>query len=246
MTAPPTSNHDEYAELVAGHVLHGLDEHDERHLADHLPQCPACRQLLAELSDTAAELAHAVHHPTPAGLDAAIRDGIRRTDPAPPDRAFRPRRMGRWAPLAAAASLLVLATAIVTWRDGRPGNPRTGLAGAEATLLCQRDPVCEPVLLASTDRASRVIALLRPTQASLLVEGLDANHTDREIYVLWQREPAGDMRAIATFDVPATTRGILGPFPLTTTPVRDALLAISREPGRTAPPRPGNPLLTSA
>lgn len=241
-TTPNTPSHDAYAELVAGHALAALDEHDERRLADHLTQCAPCRTLLTELSGVAAELGHAEAHPTPAGLDRAIRDSIR-TPAMGPTRA-RSARPARWAGVAVAASVAAILAAVATWPGASEGQPRQHIASAEAALRCERDPQCEPVPLSASDGAARAIALLRPSGASLLVEGLEANDRAAETYVLWQQSGTGSMAAIATFDV-SERSGIVA-LALVGQPAAGRPLAISREPGRAAPASPSRALLTSS
>lgn len=59
------TEHEIYRELVAGLALDALEPADEGVVAAHLPSCPSCRDLLADLRQTAADLSYAIPHEDP-------------------------------------------------------------------------------------------------------------------------------------------------------------------------------------
>ena len=52
-------------ELTAAYALHALEPDDERAYEEHLARCPACREDLAALQETASALAYAPEAPQP-------------------------------------------------------------------------------------------------------------------------------------------------------------------------------------
>lgn len=80
-----TWDHDRVEQLLAGHALGGLDAEDaalaERALAEHVPDCEACRRAWDGYRDVAADLALIAPAVAPSEtLDARVRRGIRRPE----------------------------------------------------------------------------------------------------------------------------------------------------------------------
>ena len=121
-------DHERIEELLAGHALEGLDETDERALADalaeHGPDCAECRVLEREHAEIAGLLAFSL---SPVAADPAIADRILGSSDAgttvrtarlgttmdatdePAARRERPRRSrtGAWTALAGVAAIVV-------------------------------------------------------------------------------------------------------------------------------------------
>ena len=128
-----TWDHDRVEELLAGHVLRGLDGEDaelaERALVEHVPRCPRCRSALERFAAVAGDLALlATPVEPPSGLEARLRRSS--------GRARRPRR-GWWT---AAAVAGVAALGLTAWnlslvsRLNRAETRQAWLAGAMSTV----------------------------------------------------------------------------------------------------------------
>lgn len=69
MTARPPDqapDHERWEELAVGHALDALEPADDEAFTGHLPSCAACRQLVADMQDVAADLAYAAEPADPA------------------------------------------------------------------------------------------------------------------------------------------------------------------------------------
>lgn len=144
----------------------------------------------------------------------------------------------RWAAAAGAAAALVGAVAlgrfVVPVGHGN-GAPRE-LAAVQS---CLGTAGCHAVALHPAGTSgTAAVALVRGNRVRLLVDDIAPNDRARQIYVLWQQDANGTFKAVGTFDVTKEGRQIVDagrlPDPYTNT----AALAITREPGRTAPARP--------
>jgi hypothetical protein len=245
MSTDRADPHDQYRELAAGYALHALEPDDEATLLAHLPGCPACRAEVDAGEAALAELAYSLPGTPPAGLRDAILDSIR-TEPATPAVPLRRRRPAVATPwlLAAAASVIAVAIAVsnVALRHD-VSDTRTQLASARQVLACAGGPRCDVRWLASTDGTRRAAVLVDGTHARLVVDGLPRNDRAHETYVLWQRQATGALVAVRGFDVAAKgltelDMGTLsGPY---------TGFAVSREPGRTPPSAPTDPVLLPA
>ena len=255
MTAP--ESHERFAELAAGHALRALEPGDEQAFLAHLSDCAECQQDVAAHTETLGHLAYAAG---PAELPAGILAGIRReighapaeaaplesTAPVSLD-AARARRRGAalagrgWIGIAAAVALVL---SLGVWnislhRDKTGSELRADrLAAAVSALevgakqrVQLKDGSGQPVAIAVVGMDNRV---------SLVVDGLRANDTTSSTYVLWEQGPYGDMRAVGAFDVRGNGVDVVRNLPL----VGDVLgvkgFAVTREPGRRAPTRPGS------
>jgi anti-sigma-K factor RskA len=245
MSADP---HDQYRELAAGYALHALEPEDEATLLAHLPGCAACRAEVDAGEAALAELAYTLPGTPPAGL----RDTILAGKAEPEERPARvvqlhPRRSpARTAPwlLAAAASVVAVAVAVGNLglrHDVR--DTRTQLASARQVLACAGGPHCDVHWLASPDGTRRAAVLVDGTHARLVVDGLARNDKAHEEYVLWQRRPTGTMVAVRGFDI-STSR--ITDLDAGTLSEPYTGFAVSREPGRTLPNVPTDPVLLPA
>lgn len=242
-TAEP---HSRWEELVAGHVLGALNPGDAAALAQHLPGCPRCTVLAAELQESAASLAYLSETgPPPAAVWQRIRDDVEtdlsagmrqrpsRLAGALSSRQHRARALRRpvWAWAAAAvAGLLALSLGLAAHFD-RQQPP--------ALATCSTSPGCQVVKL--TGSASTVTLLIRGNRAELVPVRLPAPPAGTT-YVLWQLPKDGSPVGIAAFTTttPASqpVLSVTLPRPLSDT----TAFAISRETGQAIPAHPSTPL----
>lgn len=257
MTTPDA--HARFAELAAGHALHALEPADEQAFVAHSQTCADCRLAVTEHVDTLSHLAYAA---APAELPAGILAGIRRgiaeeATPVLPTElarsaapaslaAARDRRQGRrlapaWIGVAAAAAMVL---SLGVWnltlhRDKTQAELRADrLAAAVATL---EGGAKQRVQLTDASGHPVAIAVVRPNDTvSLVVDGLAPNDRRSSTYVLWQKGAYGVVRAVGTFDVRGPGVDVVANLPL----ARDVMgvqgFAVTREPGRRAPVRPGS------
>ena len=249
-----TDSHARFEELAAGHALAALEPGDEQAFLAHLPSCAACERAVAEHRETAAHLAYAVD---PVELPDAILTGIRagvqasgRAMPLPeePEQAIdldaararrRPGTLPRsWMGVAAAA---VLVLALGTWNASLQQS-RTD-ADQRADRLAAAVKLLEtPNRVALSDTSGRPVAFAvmhDDRRMSLVVDGLAPNDRGSSTYVLWQIGITGPT-AIGTFDVREQSADIVGQMALSAGS-RPTALAVTKEPGRSAPPAPGSP-----
>jgi anti-sigma-K factor RskA len=161
---PSNGSHERIEQLIAAHVLGGLDEPErqelDRELAAHGPECPECRTLMTEYTETAAGLALALDPvPMSAGAEdrllAAAREevrvspGPRSTDEEPSPPAGRP----RWMAAAVAAVLVVVAGVIgYALAPGRSTPTRVvSLATGERVLQVAYTPGDREALVVGTN-----------------------------------------------------------------------------------------------
>lgn len=117
-----------------------------------------------------------------------------------------------------------------------PGNT------ALAQWLLQRD--AQEVTLKGASGNGLAKAVLTDQGVYLLANGLPVNDRSRSIYVLWAANAAGQRLAVTTFDVRsgADVQLTASKLPISSAEIRE--LAISYEPGRSAPAQPSDVVLT--
>lgn len=187
--------------LSGAYALDALPPDESRAFTDHLAQCPTCRQEVAELRTTAAQLGLAVTEQPPASLRERVLDTVSQTRQVPPDSARTGdhyRRTTRQRQLAAAAALVLVAgggglalgqvldepgptaarpsiTAVVNAPDARGDTTRLR-GGGTMTVI-------------SSPRLGRAVVIsdnLPPLQAE-------------KIYQLWLVNPDGRVRSADVF-----------------------------------------------
>lgn len=108
--------------MTGAYAANALDEPERREFEQHLAECDACRQEVAELQATAAMLATAQEQAPPASMRAAVLDEIDRTRQERPAahaidlaevRAGRERAGGPWQQRVLSAAAVVLVIALV-------------------------------------------------------------------------------------------------------------------------------------
>lgn len=271
MTAAP---HDRFDELVAGHALSALEPEDEQLLLAHLPTCAACERALDVHRETLAHLAYAVDAPPPLpdgvweGIrtrvvasgtpvsfsSAADAPGAPAAVPAPSapvDLAAERerRRPRRGLALTSAAAAVVLVGGLLGWNVVLQ-NQRAEMGEASQRLTAAVQAVetapAQTVPLRAPDGTVAAVAVLQRDRVSLVVEGLGANDPASSIYVLWGQRGSGPAAALASFDVSGDDLSVVRDLALATAgePAPE-VLAITREPGRTAPAVTAQPVLAS-
>jgi anti-sigma-K factor RskA len=269
---PGTPDHAEYEALAAGYGLHALEPEDEQRLSAHLLTCLSCARLVADTALLGAAFADLLEPETPPPglreriLAAATAEprplpeplGAPQTPvvvsppgapaeivPAPP---ARRRPSGRRWQLRERVLVGALAAAIgvgvavpVTLAASHHGSPTTGTT-ALAQWLLQRN--AQEVTLKGTTGASLAKAVMTDQGVYLLANGLPVNDRSRSVYVLWAANAQGQRRSVVTFDVRNGAPVQLTAAKLPFSPSQIRQLAISYEPGRSAPAQPSDVVLS--
>jgi hypothetical protein len=134
------------------YVLGALDEDEQRRLEAHLEGCTECRQLAAELAETASALPAALATASPLRPPASLKDRLI----AEVDRRARPPRRTWWRPRAALALAgVAVAALLVTWNirlENAQSQQRT-LRARIADLKGQQERILEVVDSPRTEKA---------------------------------------------------------------------------------------------
>lgn len=271
---PGTPEHAEYEALAAGYGLHALEPEDEQRLSAHLVTCLGCARLVADTALLGAAFSDLLDpEPPPAGLRerilaaaaaqprplneplAAPRAPSAASAPAPaapptvvPAPHAPPKSTGRrWqlrerflvGALAAAIGVGV-AVPVTLAASGHGSSTSSDTALAQALL----QPNAQEVTLKGTSGAVLARAVMSEQGMYLLANGLPINDRSRSIYVLWAANEQGQRRAIGTFDVKGSAPVQMSAAKLPFTPAQIRQLAISYEPGRSAPAQPTDVVLS--
>jgi hypothetical protein len=267
-----TTHHD-FEGLAAGYALHALEPEDEQLLAAHLLTCRSCVRLVADTAVVTTAFAEAlpVETPPPGLRDAILRaaEAEPRGRASDTDLPVSPPAPGRSAPAASArdhspstrprrtqtrlrvaigalAAAVGIAVAVpVTLAVSDTGNG-TGAQTPLAVALLQ--PGAHAVSLTGSGAAAKSAvarAVVSDKGIYFLADGLPANDAGRTVYVLWAANTAGQLSPVATFDVhtgkPVQVAATQVPYQ-----ARDiSMVAVSFEPGRAAPAKPSDVVLSS-
>lgn len=246
---PTDTSHDTWAALAVGHALNALEPEDEQSFLEHLSGCARCAGVLTDATAVMGQLAYAVEpvDPPPALL-GRIRAGIADTAApsrptlVPTQRRARPvlPRLRSRAWLAVAAALVLIA-GLTAWNvvlQVRDRSQERQIAQGALLSRCLHDVGCRTVeLRAPNSDRPRATALVRPGEVQLLATALPRNDTRAEIYVLWQGSDKAHLTALTSFDINRSGVTMIQSSG-DANPTR-GLVAVSREPGRTVPPAPG-------
>ena len=102
------------------------------------------------------------------------------------------------------------------------------------------------VPLTGSDGKVSAVAVMTGSRVSLIVDGLAPNDTSSSVYVLWGQTGTAPARALATFDVRDGSLAVVRDVPTTAGGQPEPqVLAITHEPGRTAPPATKQPLVAT-
>jgi hypothetical protein len=249
-----SDTHERFEELAAGHALDALEPGDEQAFLAHLPSCAACERAVAEHRETAAHLAYAADAvPLPDALLAGIRTGVQASGraatptqgaPAPVDLAVaRTRRTAAlsrsWLAVAAAAALVL---SLGSWnaflQHGKSVSDQRAAQLAAAVRMLETTSGQRVALADDSGRAVATAVMHDADTVSLVIDGLAPNDTASSTYVLWQTGDTGT-RAVGTFDVRGEIE-VVRDLRLVTSLKGWKALAVTHEPGRTAPKAPGS------
>ena len=253
MSSPDTM-HASYDELAVGYALSALEPDDEQQFLDHLRTCAACARALAEHSETLAHLAYAAEaEAPPPSLLEGIRAGIAESGragafPAPLSLdAHRERRsMGTrvmTATLGAAAAValvlsLVFVRGLMTDRDNQQDvNGRLAAAVKHLVVPGAR-------LIDLKGDGGHGTLILSGKDVSLVMAGMPRNDASSSVYVLWEQTTFGDVSAVGVFDVKADDIAVVN-LQLRQAPDSVRAFMVTKEKGRTAPPRTTQPVLVA-
>jgi anti-sigma-K factor RskA len=255
--------HERLEPLAAAYVLDALEAEEESAFQAHLASCALCQVQVAELLETAADLAEATSGPEPSpalrarilaaalsepreAASAPVRDlSLPAGDKTAPGlvklvdldaRRLRKTRAGRprrWRVAAIAAALLVV--------GGIAGGLLASSRGiGQPPSRCGPGTGCEEVTLMS-DLTHRPAATVMVSQGSVWLkpEDMRADDTADRIYVLWEIADGRGPQAVGAFDVHPGRRQPIG---IGTLPTRAGVsaFAVSLEPGRRIPAAPSD------
>ena len=177
-------DHERIQELLAGHILHALDEEEARQaeafLATHVPTCPQCLAAFEQLSAVAGELALAAGSRRPPHL-LGLR--LRRETAA--------RRAVAWVGRGAAAAALVALAGVLTWNlllTGRVRHAEARQARAAEVLTTVVHPASKVVPMAAESRAldeGQLSAAYIPGRPLLYIFGSLPNPSQGRVYQVW-------------------------------------------------------------
>lgn len=182
--------------LAGAYALDALPAPEAHAFTEHMAQCHACQQEVAELTATAAHLGLAVSEQPPAALRARVLEAARQSRQVPP--AVADHRSGgtgrRWPRLlaAAAVTLLVGAGGLVLGYtlDDRPSQERRPQVAA---VVDASDARADTVDLRSGGRMT-VVSSSGRDQAVVFNEALPALARGR-VYQLWLVDRGGKARS---------------------------------------------------
>ena len=264
MTTP--HDHPRFEELAVGHALSALEPEDEQVFLQHLSSCTACQHDVQEHEETVGLLALSADpvEPPPSVLEG-IRAGIAAEGRAgaqavrPPvrqeqsvtsiaesreRRAGRPSRAVQWVGAAAAAALVLsLGAWNLALRNDRDASQQYGDRLAAAVRdLAQPDSTTVP--LEAGDGSLVAVAVLRDSEVSLVVDGLEPNASGTS-YVLWAQDASGGVRPVGAFDVEQSQVDVVEDLAVEGGVESVTAYLVSQEQGDEAPPTPAGEVLAS-
>ncbi|MFE5624335.1 anti-sigma factor [Streptomyces virginiae] len=209
-------HHSDVHTLAAAYALNALEPAERKAFTDHLPQCQACREEVAEFKATAARLADAAAQYPPAAMKhhvmAAV-DGVRQLPPRVPDTAptatIGSALRRRAVPLALAASVVAAASfaGLAAWQNQKSEQYQQRATQAEQRLDDVSTVLAAPDARTAHGRASNgaattVVASERQNRAVFTASGLPAPAPGKT-YQLWldhdgTMRPAGFIRQDGT------------------------------------------------
>jgi anti-sigma-K factor RskA len=235
-------------QLSGAYVLDAVDDDERRAFEEHLTQCPACTQEVAELRGVVALLGEAAHEAPPPAMRDAVLSAIGSTEQLPaveahPDlRAINgepaargggagpgaARRAPRW--LWAAAAVLLVALGLVAWgpwRDHGNGFDRAAAAVIDA-------PDAQRYEQPMDGHTATLVVSHDQNRAVVLADGMPAapaGHT----FQLWFQRPGQGMVPAGLLDGGGTTKAT----------VLDGSLGDATAVGITLEPAGGSPAPTT-
>jgi anti-sigma-K factor RskA len=191
--------------LAGAYALDALPPEEAAAFTAHLAECSACRQEVAELQATAAQLGLAAAQPPPAGLrDRVLRAAheTRQIPPMAPPVDLATRRMRRWrrafAAAAAAAVLVVSGLGLQQALDDEATDPI-------AAVMTAPDAQATTARVRGGGRLT-VVTSHELDQAVVHSDRLPALGRSR-VYQLWLVDPDGAARSADVLISPRTSAG---------------------------------------
>jgi hypothetical protein len=190
-------DHEAIQELLAGHILHALDEDEAREaeslLANHVPTCAECMAAFEQLSAVAGELALAAGSRRPPHL-LGLR--IRRETSA--------RRAAAWVGRGAVAAATIVLVGVLSWNfllTGRVRHAEDRQARAAEVLTTVVHPASRVVPMAAEARDFgdwQLSATFIPGRPLLYIFGSLPSPTPGRVYQVWLVRQ-GRFHSAATF-----------------------------------------------
>jgi hypothetical protein len=177
-------DHERIQELLAGHILHALDEDEARQaeslLATHVPTCPECMAAFEQLTAVAGELALAAGSRRPPHLLALK---LRRETAA--------RRTVAWLGRGAVAAAALALVGVLSWNlllTGRVRHAEARQARTAEVLTTVVHPASRIVPMAAESRSlaeGQLSATYIPGRPLLYIFGSLPNPTHGQVYQVW-------------------------------------------------------------
>ena len=193
----------ELHDLTAPYALDALDEDERAQYERHLATCERCREDLAVLQDTTAQLAYGVASPTP---PAHLRDRVLESVRADGGVVVEfPRRRLTYALGAAAAAAAALAVGFAAWS----ASLRNDLEAQRSVVDILADPDAR---IHALDGANGRLVVTETGEAALVVAGLP-RAPEGKTYEAWviagdEPQPAGLFDGKAARDVVLLSRPV--------------------------------------
>lgn len=179
------NEHDIHA-LSGAYAVDALDDLERAGFERHLQNCPACREEVASLQESAAELAGLEATPPPPALRASVLDEIRSVRPLPPvtpEAPSRARRTSKWRPLLVAASVVAAVGVGAVVVDQVTGDGTTQTVSAAERVLAAADAVSVSARMPGGATA-RVVHSASEGKAVLVASGMK-DLPEGKVYELW-------------------------------------------------------------
>lgn len=267
----PRDEHSEYEELAVGWALHSLEPDEEAAFLPHLTDCPVCRQVVEETSETLGELAFSVPQVDPApGLKARIMaevTGEQRTggpvepagasvteitaardhEPAPHGRHVRPHRVIRRTRALLAtgvAAMLAIVVVLAVWNfqiRSDRDDSRTEADRYRSIVQQLTLPGAHLAQLATPDGTPMATVITDKQGATVISDAMPRNDAANSVYVLWGLRD-GKPAPLGTFDITSSDVAVAAVKAAAGSTGSYPQYAVSKENGRTAPKTPSQVL----
>ncbi|MCX4912375.1 anti-sigma factor [Streptomyces sp. NBC_00687] len=187
-------------QLVGAYVLHALPPDEEAAFDNHLADCAACREEVAELSAVTLELASGHEADPSPELRGRVLDRITRTRQEHITATGPNGRRGRVLRVALAACLAVAAAlgGVAVWQHQQADEARTVASREQARTAAVTDIVTAGDATITTQKLDdggdiSVVASRAQGRAAVVAAGLPQLGKDR-VYELWYAAKTGDLR----------------------------------------------------
>lgn len=215
--------------LAGAYALDALPPQEAAAFAEHLAECDACRQEVAELQVTATQLGLSVHQQPPDALRVRVLAQVHRTRQVPPVTVSmskaRPRRRLVQGLAAAGAAVLVLAGGLVVVRD-LLGDDGGGSRQDEIAAVMEAPDAHSATARLRGGGEMTVVSSPRRHQAVVLSQDLPPLAA-RRVYQLWLVDGQGNARSA---QVLIETPGSAGRTHLVQGVRQGDRIAVTREP----------------